>query len=139
MRRILCLLAAALALSAAPVFAQERMIAPDPTELAPGFRACMSEADTDMAMSDCYSAATQYWDAILNANFKKAMAACAQASDEKACRDTLREAQRQWMRYRDAMIPVLMPEDAGTLQRVEANAFVAEETKKQAGLLGREE
>lgn len=139
MRRILCCLTAALTLLAVPGLAQERMIAPDPTELAPGFRACMSEADTDMAMSACYAAATEYWDAILNANFKKAMAACAQASDEKVCRETLREAQRQWMRYRDAMIPVLMPEDAGTLQRVEANAFVAEETKKQAGLLGREE
>ena len=138
----LCLLAFFLVAGAPglkPAAAQDRMAALTPDELAPGFKACMEKAQTDFDMCDCYSTAADHWDAILNANFKKALEGCAGAEDAKACRDTLREAQRAWMRYRDAMIPLIWPKDGGTLQRVEANAFVAEETKKQALILGRVE
>lgn len=141
MQRFFVCLAIVGGLFSAPfAHAQERLAATTPTELAPGFAACMAGAVSDLDMSECYSAAANHWDTILNANFKKAMDACKDDVNEKDCRLHLREAQRLWMRYRDAMVDVLYPaEGAGTLQRVEANAFLAEETKKQALLLGRDD
>ena len=107
-------------------------------ELAPGFRICMEKSGgVTMAMQDCLNEAYNYWDHLLNANYKKAKAACDEMSgDPKQCRDKLLKAERAWIKYRDGMADVVWElNGGGTFSGVAAMDFLATETKKQAKLL----
>jgi len=55
-----------------------------------------NQLDT-VGIVECLQGKTAAWDAQLNAAYRKAAAAA-----EGEQRDRLRDAQRQWMRYRDA-------------------------------------
>lgn len=105
-------------------------------ELAPGFDACAEKAASTAAQVECYTAAYTYWDKVLNANFKKAQAACADAMDAKQCRAALLKAQRLWIQYKEAMVEALYAMGSGgTMDNLTVGDFAARETKKQAQLL----
>lgn len=106
-------------------------------ELAPGFNACIDGSNgVTSNMTECYSAATNYWDKILNANYKSAMRDCANTEHANECKANLLKAQRLWIQYRDAMIPVIIDVGGGgSISRLAADDFYARETKKQAKLL----
>lgn len=105
-------------------------------ELAPGFNACTEKAQSTADNLECLTAAYNHWDKILNANFKKAQAACADAMDAKQCRARLLKAQRLWIQYKEAMAEALYGMGGGgTMDNMAVGDFLAEETKKQARLL----
>lgn len=108
-------------------------------ELAPGFNACTEKAQSTADNVECLTAAYNHWDKALNANFKKAQAACADAVDAKECRAKLLKAQRLWIQYKEAMGDALYGMGGGgTMDNLTVGTFLAEETKKQARLLATE-
>lgn len=105
-------------------------------ELAPGFNACTEKAQSTVDNLECLTAAYNHWDKVLNANFKKAQAACADAMDAKQCRARLLKAQRLWIQYKAAMAEALYAMGSGgTMDNLTVGDFAARETKKQAQLL----
>ncbi|GAB5469215.1 MAG: hypothetical protein Kilf2KO_22450 [Rhodospirillales bacterium] len=61
------------------------------------YQACLDRADTTTAQLGCIDRAYKAWDKILNANYKAAM-----ASLDHDNKKLLRQAQRDWLAYRDA-------------------------------------
>ena len=109
-------------------------------ELAPGYAQCMDKAQTTSDFVECADDAFCYWDVILNETYRKAMKQCPYDTDE-ACAayvGRLREAERAWLRYRDATVAFLSRKMGGTYDRVEASVFAAEATRAQARLLASE-
>lgn len=105
-------------------------------ELAPGFDACMDKAATTADTLNCTTAAQDYWDKILNENFKKAKNHCAQATSPKECDENLVAAQRLWIKYKEITPRVIRDlYGGGSLGTQIAGHFLASETKKQAQLL----
>lgn len=104
-------------------------------ELAPGFDACMDKAATTAETRNCLREAQDYWDKILNENFKKAKDHCAQATSPKECSENLVAAQRQWIKYKEMTPAVIRDLHGGSMGTQIADDFLATETKKQARLL----
>ena len=106
-------------------------------ELAPGYNICMENALSNMDMVSCTHAAYEYWDKVLNENYAVALKACNDASDPAACRANIKKAERLWVQYKEAMAEAVVDlNGGGSLSRLSAVSFLAEETKKQATLLG---
>lgn len=127
--RILCC-ALALLFLAAPVMAED-------DELAPGFGLCMERSGgVTSEMLECLQQAYDFWDARLNANYKKAKRACQGSADPKACAARLLKAQRAWIQYKEATTELVgLPNEGGSLARLSAMSFLTEETRKQALVL----
>lgn len=106
-------------------------------ELAPGFDACMEKSGgVTMEMRMCLDQAYKYWDAELNSNYTAAMKRCGDMGDPKACKNRLRNAERLWVQYKEAMSDAIMGYEEGTMGPVLGADFLARETKKQAQELG---
>lgn len=116
---------------AAPALAQEE-------ELAPGFNMCMENSGgVTVEMLGCLQTAYDYWDARLNANYKKAKQACRDSGDPKVWSDKLLKAQRAWVQYKELTSDLVqLPNEGGSMARLNAMGFLVEETRKQALLLG---
>lgn len=106
-------------------------------ELAPGFDSCMDRSEgvtVDMLM--CLNDAYDYWDDRLNDSYAAAMKLCSDSEEPGRCKKKLREAERLWVQYKNAMGEAVAGlEGEGTLSGVTASSFMVEETKKQAKLL----
>ena len=129
LRLLLCCLA--LLFLTAPTMAEE-------DELAPGFDRCMEQSGgVTTEMLGCLQQAYEYWDARLNANYKKARQACKSSSDPKACSDKLLKGQRAWVQYKEAFTDLVqLPNEGGSMARLNSMSFLTGETRKQALLLG---
>ena len=129
LRLLLCCLA--LLFLAAPAMAEE-------DELAPGFDRCMEQSGgVTTEMLGCLQQAYEYWDARLNTNYKKARQACKSSSDPKACSDKLLKGQRAWVQYKEAFTDLVqLPNEGGSMARLNSMSFLTGETRKQALLLG---
>ena len=103
-------------------------------EFAPGFDACMSKSVATVDMVNCLNAAYDYWDGILNRNYKQAIRDCAD-SGEPECKKKLQKAQRAWIQYKEGMADFIHSSTGGTMGSLNAASFLATETKKQAELL----
>lgn len=128
LRLLLCCLA--LLFLAAPAMAEE-------DELAPGFDRCMEQSGgVTMEMMGCFQQAYDYWDARLNANYKKARQACQNSSDPKGWSDKLLKGQRAWVQYKELFADLVqLPNEGGSMARLSAMSFLTGETRKQALLL----
>ena len=114
---ILC----ALMVLASPVFADDNK--------------CNPESTITSDMLDCAREAFQKNDALLNKNYKAAMKAC---DDDKQCKSDLQKMQRHWVAYKEATVKYILEygeNGGGSLGQVQAEAWLARETKKQAELL----
>lgn len=129
LRLLLCCLA--LLFLTAPAMAEE-------DELAPGFDRCMEQSGgVTTEMLNCLQQAYEYWDARLNANYKKARQACKSSSDPKACSDKLLKGQRAWVQYKEAFTDLVqLPNEGGSMARLNSMSFLTGETRRQALLLG---
>lgn len=129
LRLLLCCLA--LLFLAAPAMAEE-------DELAPGFDRCMEQSGgVTTEMLGCLQQAYEYWDARLNTNYKKARQACKSSSDPKACSDKLLKGQRAWVQYKEVFTDLVqLPNEGGSMARLNSMSFLTGETRKQALLLG---
>ena len=103
------------------------------TGLSKQYTACMDKAGgTTFGMIECISTETQRQNVQLNKAYKALMAEL--ALPRKA---QLLEAQRAWIKYRDANCAFYYDLDGGTLARVNANACMMTATADRARELER--
>jgi uncharacterized protein YecT (DUF1311 family) len=121
MRRLIVPAAITLGISILPVVAADR-------ELSKEFDACLDKAGgVTVAMIDCIAAEHKRQDEQLNQNYKRLMASL---SAER--REALLEAQRAWLRFRDANCRFYYDPDGGSLARIDANACLLKATADRA-------
>ena len=131
MKHHLCGIGAALALAAAPVWAQQP----------PDLQACIDRtADAPgsivQAFHACYDESTGYWDKQLNDRYQKARAGCNAAAKPDECRQKLGHAERLWMQYRDAMSAAFDQVSSGAgMGALPSRGAVLRATRHQAGEL----
>ncbi len=125
---------AACGLLAAALAAPSAVLAAGEEELAPGFNACMNKASATTDMVECYNSAYNFWDKILNRNYKRAMKNCDENGTPE-CKANLKKAQRAWIQYKEGMSDYIYNSSDGSMSRLSAIGFLTEETKKQAQLL----
>ena len=90
--------------------------------------ACMDKSgDTTMGMIECITAETQRQDARLNQAYKAVMAELLLERKKQ-----LLEAQRAWIKFRDANCSFYIDPDGGTLARVNANNCMLTNTAARA-------
>ncbi|MEG1042572.1 MAG: lysozyme inhibitor LprI family protein [Pseudomonas sp.] len=88
---------------------------------------CMNTAQTTLAMNDCNGAEIKRQDTRLNAAYKSAMAGLEAEQQGK-----LRDAQRQWIKYRDANCKLYYSLTGGTIDQLNGAGCVLEMTKARA-------
>ena len=116
-----------LAVSLAPA----TVLMAEQTRFSPEFGRCMdASGGVTMAMLECISAEHEKQDARLNAAYKKLMVTL---TEER--KNSLREAQRAWMKFRDAYSSFLYDPDGGSIARIDANHWLMESTAIQADQL----
>ena len=101
--------------------------------LSPQYATCMDKSrGVTMGMIDCIAAETSRQDARLNKAYKTAMAA--QSPERKK---QLQDAQRAWIKFRDANCGFYYDPDGGSMARVSANDCVMTSTANRAQELER--
>lgn len=115
------LLITALTLPALPVLAKE-------PQYSVTYDRCMDTSGGVTAeMLDCNAAELKRHDARLNAQYKAALAAHGETQQA-----LLREAQRQWIKYRDANCGFYAQLTGGTMDRLNSSSCVLEATARRA-------
>ena len=94
------------------------------------FQRCLDQAVGDFDIIECAQREFEKQDARLNVVYKKLMAKESEEQKKK-----LREAQRAWIKFRDAWGDYLYDQQGGTLARVTAMMWHLEATADQAGRL----
>lgn len=98
----------------------------------PAYSQCMQTAETTLDMNNCNGAEIDRQDGRLNGAYKKAMAAL-----EPAQQTQLRDAQRLWIKYRDANCKLYYSLTGGTIDQLNGAGCVLELTKARADELGK--
>ena len=97
------------------------------------YSACMDESGgVTMNMLDCMGSETEQQDARLNQNYKAAMQALTPSQQTQ-----LRDAQRLWIKFRDADCALLGSLTGGTIDSVNSASCFLDMTKQRADDLGR--
>jgi uncharacterized protein YecT (DUF1311 family) len=98
----------------------------------PAYSQCMKTATTTVDMNDCNGAEIERQDARLNSAYKSAMAGLEAGQQGK-----LRDAQRLWIKYRDANCSLYYGLTGGTMDQLNGAGCVLEMTKARADELGK--
>jgi uncharacterized protein YecT (DUF1311 family) len=99
----------------------------------PTYSACMDESGgVTMNMLDCTGSEIEQQDARLNQNYKTAMQALTPAQQIQ-----LRDAQRLWIKFRDADCALLGSLTGGSIDRINSASCFLDMTKQRADDLGR--
>lgn len=99
----------------------------------PTYSACMDESGgVTMNMLDCIGSETEQQDARLNQNYKAAMQALTPTQQTQ-----LRDAQRLWIKFRDADCALLGSLTGGSIDRINSTSCFLDMTKQRADDLGR--
>jgi uncharacterized protein YecT (DUF1311 family) len=93
----------------------------------PVYNQCMQTAQTTLDMNNCNGAEIERQDARLNSVYKKAKAAL-----EPAQQTQLLDAQRLWIKYRDANCKLYYSLTGGTIDQLNGAGCVLEMTKARA-------
>jgi uncharacterized protein YecT (DUF1311 family) len=97
------------------------------------YRACMDESGgVTMNMLDCMGSETDQQDARLNQNYKAAMQALTPEQQTQ-----LRDAQRLWIKFRDADCALLGSLTGGSIDRINSASCFLDMTKQRADDLAR--
>lgn len=97
------------------------------------YTTCMDESGgVTMNMLDCMGSETEQQDARLNQNYKAAMQALPPAQQTQ-----LRDAQRLWIKFRDANCTLLGSLTGGSIDRINSASCFLDMTKKRADDLTR--
>ena len=92
------------------------------------YTACMNESGgVTMNMLDCMGSETEQHDARLNQNYKTAMQALTPAQQTQ-----LRDAQRLWIKFRDADCALLGSLTGGSIDRINSASCFLDMTKQRA-------
>lgn len=120
-------------------------------ELPGAIQKCYAASVSDNDLVECNEAEAEYWDKVLNHNYKAAQKACSAIAEDyyvdeeqvnfaKKCKDDLKKTQLTWIKYRDAMSDIqcrLSPSYMGTMQKVDCASSYTQIVKEQALKLGR--
>lgn len=102
--------------------------ASDEVETSKKFTSCMDQTGgTTAGMVECIDAEARQQDARLNKAYKEVMAQLSAGRKKQ-----LQEAQRAWLKFRDANCAFYYDPDGGTIARVEANDCVMASTARRA-------
>ena len=125
MQRLFAGFVCVLGLCAAPLaWAEQR-------PLTPQFTACMSKPDsTTQSMVECIAAETKLQDARLNQAYQALRRSVGPKRQQQ-----LQQAQRAWIRFRDANCAFYYDPDGGSLARINANDCVMTMTAQRAAEL----
>ncbi|PSS58094.1 lysozyme inhibitor LprI family protein [Pseudomonas sp. BBP2017] len=93
----------------------------------PAYSQCMQTAQTTLDMNNCNGAEIKRQDARLNSAYKKAKAALEPAQQAK-----LLDAQRLWIKYRDANCKLYYSLTGGTIDQLNGAGCVLDMTKARA-------
>ena len=93
----------------------------------PAYSQCMQTAQSTLDMNNCNGAEIERQDARLNSAYKKAIAAL-----EPAQQTQLRDAQRLWIKYRDANCKLYFSLTGGTIDQLNGAGCVLDMTKARA-------
>ncbi|CAI8798997.1 LprI domain-containing protein [Pseudomonas donghuensis] len=96
-------------------------------EYSPAYTACMKTAESTLAMNNCNGAEIKRQDSRLNSAYKKAMAAL-----EGPQQTQLREAQRAWIKYRDANCNLYYSLTGGTIDQLNGAGCILGSTRDRA-------
>lgn len=97
------------------------------------YSACMDESGgVTMNMLDCMGSETEQQDARLNQSYKAAMQALTPAQQTQ-----LRDAQRLWIKFRNADCALLGSLTGGSIDRINSASCFLDMTKQRADDLGR--
>ena len=97
------------------------------------YSACMDESGgVTMNMLDCMGSEAEQQDARLNENYKAAMQALTPAQQTQ-----LRDAQRLWIKFRDADCALLGSLTGGSIDRINSASCFLDMTKQRADGLAR--
>lgn len=88
---------------------------------------CMKGANTTVAMRDCAGAELKRQDTRLNQSYKTAMNSLEQPQQVK-----LRDAQRAWVKYRDANCTMYYGMTGGTIDQLNGSGCEVDMTKQRA-------
>ncbi len=112
-------------------FAANQVALASGSEPSKQYSACMDAfGGVTVAMLDCIATETKHQDSRLNKAYKDVMG---QISAER--KQQLRQAQRLWIKYRDANCNFYFDPDGGTLATVSTNACFMSETTERANEL----
>lgn len=92
--------------------------------------ACLDNEMSTQGMVECYGAAYEAWDAALNSAYGAVMSGLS-----KSEAGALREAQRAWIKFRDAesaFLGTLLTPDRGSMMRLTINAMMTDIVKQRA-------
>lgn len=97
--------------------------------LSPEFYACLErpEGMTTQGMVECMAAERELHDAKLNAAYQQLMA---ELPEDR--REALKEAQRAWIKFRDAYADFLYDPNGGTIVRITTAHWLMQSTAMQA-------
>jgi len=97
------------------------------------YTACMDESGgVTINMLDCMGSETEQQDARLNQNYKAAMQALTPSQQTQ-----LRDAQRLWIKFRDADCALLGSLTGGSIDRINSASCFLDMSKQRADDLGR--
>ena len=97
------------------------------------YTACMDESGgVTINMLDCMGSETEQQDARLNQNYKAAMQSLTPAQQTQ-----LRDAQRLWIKFRDADCALLGSLTGGSIDRINSASCFLDMSKQRADDLGR--
>ncbi|CAK9891203.1 MULTISPECIES: lysozyme inhibitor LprI family protein [Pseudomonas] len=96
-------------------------------EYSPAYGACMKTAASTLAMNTCNGAEIKRQDSRLNSAYKKAMAGL-----EGPQQTQLREAQRAWIKYRDANCNLYYSLTGGTIDQLNGAGCILSSTRDRA-------
>lgn len=105
-------------------------------EPAPGFNACMDNAQTTVDMAECTNSGIEHWNAVLKESYAQAQEC--PFEDEARCAEyqaSLVKSMTAWEAHRDATATYLAGASGGTMDILNSVMFVLETTRAQALLL----
>jgi len=68
------------------------------------FNKCRDKADNTVQMNECSSNRLEAYDAQLNNAYKKSLAKCSETEHPKQCKEELKEAERNFVKYKESML-----------------------------------
>lgn len=68
------------------------------------FNKCRDKADNTVQMNECSSKRLEAYDARLNKAYKKSLAKCGESDNPAKCKEELKEAERNFIKYKESML-----------------------------------
>lgn len=68
------------------------------------FNKCRDKAENTVQMNKCSSDRLEAYDAQLNIYYKKSLAKCSETEHPKQCKEELKEAERNFLKYKESML-----------------------------------